>query len=40
MVVDQLFARETIDRWIEFGTPAGKPEIVEDDLTVAVAASA
>jgi len=40
MVVDQLFARETIGRWIEFGTPAGKPEIAEDDLTVAVAASA
>jgi len=28
MVVDQLFARECLARWIEFGTPAGRPEIV------------
>jgi glucokinase-like ROK family protein len=33
MVVDQLFARECLGRWIEFGSPAGRPEIVEDDVT-------
>jgi hypothetical protein len=31
MVVDQLFARESLARWIEFGTPAGRPEIAEED---------
>ena len=31
MVVDQLFARECLARWIEFGTPAGRPEIAEGE---------
>ena len=30
MVVDQLFARDCLARWIEFGTPAGRPELAED----------
>ena len=36
MVMDQLFARECLARWIEFGTPAGRPEIVEDDPAVLI----
>jgi predicted NBD/HSP70 family sugar kinase len=28
MVVDQLFARESLARWIEAGDPAGAPEVV------------
>jgi predicted NBD/HSP70 family sugar kinase len=36
MVMDQLFARECLARWIEFGAPAGRPEIVEDDAAVLV----
>jgi glucokinase-like ROK family protein len=31
MVVDQLFARECLARWIEFGSPAGRPEIAEPE---------
>ena len=27
MVVDQLFSREHLPRWIEFGTPAGRPAV-------------
>jgi glucokinase-like ROK family protein len=34
MVVDQLFARETLGRWIPSGSPAGRPEIVDDDPVV------
>lgn len=29
MVVDQLFARETLARWLDAGQPAGMPEVVE-----------
>ncbi len=28
MVVDQLFSRESLARWIEAGDPAGRPEVV------------
>ena len=28
MVVDQLFSRDSIGRWIESGDPAGSPEVV------------
>jgi hypothetical protein len=28
MVVDQLFSRDAIGRWIEAGDPAGSPEVV------------
>jgi hypothetical protein len=27
MVVDQLFSRESIGRWLEAGHPAGAPDI-------------
>ena len=27
MVVDQLFARESIGRWLEAGDPSGAPEV-------------
>jgi hypothetical protein len=27
MVVDQLFARDAIARWIEAGEPSGSPEL-------------
>ena len=29
MVVDQLFARETLGRWLGFGSPAGRPDVVD-----------
>jgi hypothetical protein len=29
MVVDQLFARETLARWLDAGQPAGMPEVAE-----------
>jgi hypothetical protein len=31
MVVDELFTRECLARWIEFGSPAGRPTIVDTD---------
>ena len=32
MVVDQLFSRERLGRWILTGTPAGRPELAADVL--------
>lgn len=29
MVVDQLFARETLARWLDAGQPAGMPEVAD-----------
>jgi predicted NBD/HSP70 family sugar kinase len=33
MVVDQLFSRESIGRWVEAGSPAGMPEVAMPEAT-------